>query len=76
MAVTIGTAATVRAGASAVVFEEGPYARGGGVQYDINPDGQRFLMIKLGDPSDAATQISVVLVKNWVEELKERVPVP
>jgi Tol biopolymer transport system component len=38
--------------------------------YDVSPDGQRFLMIKESEQS--ATQISVVL--NWFEELKQKVP--
>ena len=41
--------------------------------YDVSPDGQRFLMLKPIESADAApTQINVVL--NWFEELKRRVP--
>jgi Tol biopolymer transport system component len=41
--------------------------------YDVSPDGQRFLMLKSNEAGDAApTQINVVL--NWFEELKRRVP--
>jgi Tol biopolymer transport system component len=41
--------------------------------YDVAPDGQRFLMLKPVDQAQAApTQINVVL--NWFEELKRRVP--
>lgn len=39
--------------------------------YDVSPDGQRFLMLKPSGEHDA-TQINVVL--NWFEELKRRVP--
>lgn len=39
--------------------------------YDVTPDGERFLMTKL--PSDQA-QPRVVVVLNWLEELKEKVP--
>jgi len=41
--------------------------------YDVSPDGQRFLMIK---PSDKATLslTQIVVVQNWFEELKRRVP--
>jgi hypothetical protein len=39
--------------------------------YDINRDGQKFLMIESGDPP---VQINVVL--NWFEELKRLVPTP
>ncbi len=41
--------------------------------YDVSPDGQRFLMLKPGESAEAApTQINVV--QNWFEELKQRVP--
>jgi len=41
--------------------------------YDVSPDGQRFLMLKPTEQAQAApTQINVVL--NWFEELKQKVP--
>ena len=40
--------------------------------YDVAPDGRRFLMIRTLDDKGPA-QIDVVL--NWVDELKQRVPV-
>jgi hypothetical protein len=40
--------------------------------YDVSPDGQRFLMLKPGERDPAPTQINVVL--NWFEELKRKVP--
>jgi Tol biopolymer transport system component len=41
--------------------------------YDVSPDGQRFLMLKPSAAAEAApTQINVVL--NWFEELKQKVP--
>jgi Tol biopolymer transport system component len=40
--------------------------------YDVTPDGQRFLMIKASEEKTSATQINVVL--NWFEELKQKVP--
>jgi eukaryotic-like serine/threonine-protein kinase len=41
--------------------------------YDVSPDGQRFLMLKASDQTQLApTQINVVL--NWFEELKQKVP--
>jgi serine/threonine-protein kinase len=41
--------------------------------YDVSPDGQRFLMLKPSEQDQtSATQINVVL--NWFEELKRRVP--
>jgi hypothetical protein len=40
--------------------------------YDVFPDGQRFLMLKATEQAQAPDQINVVL--NWFEELKRRVP--
>jgi hypothetical protein len=44
--------------------------------YDVSPDGQRFLVIKDAPGSDAsAITAGIVVVQNWVEELKRLVPV-
>jgi hypothetical protein len=41
--------------------------------YDVTPDGQRFLMFKPNEQAQSApTQINVVL--NWFEELKQKFP--
>ena len=46
-----------------------------GRSYDISPDGQRFLMIKeVSDASQAAAPRNLIVVLNWVEELKRLVP--
>jgi eukaryotic-like serine/threonine-protein kinase len=75
MAVDIATRPSFTAGKPRVLFE-GRYnpAPGTTPNYDVSPDGQRFLMIKPSEASEAAapTQINVVL--NWFEELKRRVP--
>jgi len=56
-----------------------PLAEGGWpyFMWDISPDGKRFLMIKesTGDATaeeESPPRINIVL--NWLEELKERVP--
>ncbi len=43
--------------------------------YDVTPDGQQFVFVQpMGDESDQhASEIRVVL--NWIEELKEKVPI-
>jgi hypothetical protein len=45
--------------------------------YDITPDGKQFLVVlpasQTGTNQQQALQINVVL--NWLEELKQRVPV-
>jgi len=40
--------------------------------YDVSPDGQRFLMIKAGEQESPPTQVNVVL--NWSDELRRLVP--
>jgi serine/threonine-protein kinase len=40
--------------------------------YDVSPDGQRFLMVKRGDEEQSSWPIHIVL--DWLEELKRRVP--
>jgi serine/threonine-protein kinase len=74
MAVEITTQPGFSAGKPRVLFE-GKYLPTPitFANYDVSPDGQRFLMLKASDQAAAApTQINVVL--NWFEELKRRVP--
>jgi hypothetical protein len=42
--------------------------------YDVSPDGQRFLMIKLNEQTPSSSVTQIVVVQNWFEELKRRVP--
>jgi Tol biopolymer transport system component/predicted Ser/Thr protein kinase len=74
MAVDIATQPGFAAGTPRMLFEglydPAPYPL---ANYDVSPDGQRFLMLKPTEHEQAApTQINVVL--NWFEELKRRVP--
>jgi len=74
MAVDITTEPSFAAGKPRVLFE-GQYVPtpASFPNYDVTPDGQRFLMLKPGEAGEAVpTQINVVL--NWFEELKRRVP--
>ncbi len=72
MVVGIKTEPTFTA-VSPVVLFTGRYTMGEGfVNYDISPDGQRFLMIKPTDEEEGQGQINVLL--NWFEELKRLVP--
>ena len=75
MAVEITTQPSFSAGRPRMLFE-GQYVPTPVTfpNYDVSPDGQRFLMIKPSEQAQAApTQINVVL--NWFEELKQKVPV-
>ena len=46
--------------------------------YDITPEGDRFLMVFQADSADVPepTRRQIHIVQNWFEELKARVPVP
>jgi hypothetical protein len=44
------------------------------VNYDVFPDGQRFLMIKGDARPNEASANEFILVENWFEELKRLVP--
>ena len=47
----------------------------GFVPFDISPDGQRFLISKPSrGPDHDTSPTSIVVVQNWLEELKQRVP--
>jgi serine/threonine-protein kinase len=79
MAVAVSTQPSFQAGRPQSLWE-GDYmfgpSSGCGIKgttttsYDVSPDGQRFLMIGESDQKLYATKIVVVL--NWVEELKRK----
>jgi Tol biopolymer transport system component/predicted Ser/Thr protein kinase len=73
MAVDIATQPGFSAGKPRMLFE-GQYGPSPVPipNYDVAPDGQRFLMLKPSEQARAPTQINIVL--NWFEELKRRVP--
>jgi eukaryotic-like serine/threonine-protein kinase len=50
-------------------IKQGPFAN-----YDVSPDGQRFLMLKPVEQDQAALTL-INLVLNWTEELKRLVPI-
>jgi eukaryotic-like serine/threonine-protein kinase len=74
MAVDITTQPSFAAGKPRMLFA-GRYVSTGATfpNYDVSPDGQRFLILKPTEQAQVApTQINVVL--NWFEELKQKVP--
>jgi serine/threonine-protein kinase len=57
-----------------LLFEQPGYGGGGPIRtWDISPDGQRFLMVKL-DERKPQPVTEMILVQNWFEELKRLVP--
>jgi serine/threonine-protein kinase len=73
MSVAVEGGSTFRSGSPTRLLE-GPYflnAGNKGRTYDVSPDGQRFLMIKVGRGS---APTSIIVVQHWFEELKRLVP--
>jgi Tol biopolymer transport system component len=74
MAVPVQTTTSFSAGTPVKLFEGSYFSEGTARVYDVSRDGQKFLMIKepptTTDPT--ATQASMVVVLNWVEELRAR----
>jgi eukaryotic-like serine/threonine-protein kinase len=67
------TAAGFSSGTPRKLFE-GRYVMADPVRgYDVTPDGQHFLMVQPLDPPPEPTT-ELVLVENWLEELKTRLP--
>jgi Tol biopolymer transport system component len=72
MAVDIETTPGFHAGNPAQLLP-GPYFSGlAGRTYDLAPDGQKFLMITLPVGASAS---HVIVVQNWFDELRRKVPV-
>jgi len=57
------------------LFPATPYTRPlAGRNYDISPDGKRFLMLKDPNLDAKPAEARIVVVVNWLEELKSRIP--
>jgi serine/threonine-protein kinase len=72
MAVPVETDPAFTLGNPELLFDLGAYTYDFGRNYAITPDGERFLMIK--EAGSDATSSELILVLNWFEELKQRVP--
>ena len=76
MVVENDTEPAFRPGVPRPLFE-GPYQLGVGANpwpYAVSADGQRFLMIKLERGGDPSEQSAIILVQNWIEELRNLFP--
>jgi serine/threonine-protein kinase len=47
-----------------------------GRMYDVSRDGQRFLLLKNVEGADKGTPPQIIVITNWLEELKRLVPTP
>jgi serine/threonine-protein kinase len=77
IAVPIRAGTAFAAGTAASVFGGPAFSvPTNGRMYDVSADGRRFLMIKQAPPTGerAAAPLQLVVVQNWLEELKRLVP--
>ena len=73
VAVQVSTDPTLALGQQEVLFSVAAYMRNPAYTlYDVTPDDQRFVMLRIGDRENAVAS-ELILVVNWFEELKERV---
>jgi len=42
--------------------------------YDVSRDGTRFVIIKQAVDDEASGRRTIVVVQNWLQELKQRAP--
>ena len=71
--VPVQTAPTFSAGTATTLFKTRYVVPNSVIArtYDVSPDGQRFLMIK---EEGTAQEPTMVVVLNWLEELKAKLP--
>jgi serine/threonine-protein kinase len=75
MTVQVQTTPTFTAGRPAKLFDWHFVPGNGYRAYDVSPDGRRFLMIKQTASDDVSvTSPNIVVVENWLDELKRLVP--
>jgi serine/threonine-protein kinase len=75
-AVAVQSSAGFRAGGPVTMPNAAPFVSAPYRTYDVSPDGKRFLLIKTirDTTTESKTTPSMVVVLNWLEELKARVP--
>ena len=70
MAVPVQTESALEFGNAEIILDGTTVGGRIGRTYDVSPDGERFLMITEAGASD----VELILVQNWGEELKRLVP--
>ena len=78
MAVSVQPGTTLAFGTPHVVVDRQYVTPQAGRTYDVSSDGKRFLLMKDATPttsSPAPPPPQLVVILNWQEELKQRVPV-
>ncbi len=73
MRVPVQPQSTFAAGAPEALFTGVWIPSGRGQQYDVSPDGRRFLMIRARSTLGLGTGAEeLVVVQNWFEDVRER----
>ncbi len=72
MVVAVETGDTFQRGSPQRLFSLDPYHLGVNSNWDVSPDGDRFLMVKRVEATD---ETPIIVVQNWFEELTRLVPV-
>ena len=74
LSVDVDTADALTVGAPIVLFDRLRQPSCNWRDYDVFPDGQRFLFLESAAGGDGSQAPDIVLVQNWFEELKRLVP--
>jgi len=75
LAVPMQLGSTLKAGRPQVLFEAAMSVQGVGVRpYDIAPDGRFFIIRSVQTEGGSGTPSNIIVVLNWLEELKRLVP--
>ena len=73
-AVDVQSGSGFEAGKPRLLFEKPLYLTGSPVRgWDISPDGQRFLMVKVEERNPQPIT-EMIFVENWAEEIKQKAP--
>ena len=62
------------AGTPETLFENADLGSAWGRNYDVAPDGRRFLLTVNNGAADESPPAQMIFVQNWFEELKRLVP--
>jgi serine/threonine-protein kinase len=77
-AVSVTTSAGLKVGTPAELFNLRHYVSPTGSprpQYDVTPDGQRFLMLTEAGGGNSPDRVRIVVIQNWLEEVTRLLPV-
>jgi Tol biopolymer transport system component len=74
MSVNVATAPAFRAGTPVVLFDNAALFQVWGRNYDVAPDGRRFLLTLNKEATTSLAPTQMIFVQHWFEELKRLVP--